>query len=480
MKWSRPPSEEKAVLSYPEASRILNVPLEFPDPGAFLRSFSIDTRTLQEGELFIALAGQNTDGHDHVAAAFEKGASGALIDIKKKKAVFERLQPADFKARNLLVVADPLKAMTELAVHFRSALNVKTIGVTGSVGKTTTKEFLYFLLRQKYQTIASSGNLNNHLGVPIMLSRLRPEHQYAVLELGASHLGEIAFLSKLIKPVGAVLTPIGPAHLAGFGSLGNVYQAKTEIVDFLEKDAPLVIPDHDEVLRDLLKRKGRGFILAGASQEADCRISDVIAEAGTVRFLIGGKWRFSFPGSAPFLALNAALAIAMAVRLGVPMDEMPQDWRDAGFASGRFRETILLNGIRVIDDSYNASPLAFSRGLEAFELIPCRGKKFLIFADMLELGDQETLLHRQLGEKIAKTGIDYALAYGDRSRAAIDAVVSDRGSPCEARHFRTATELAGFLKDIVKPGDLLFLKGSRGMRVEKVLERVRELIFEVS
>ena len=478
---SKPLCEKKAVFSYPEASRLLRVPLECPAPELSLLSFSIDTRTLQENELFVALTGQNTDGHEHVVSAYERGASGVLIEIRKKEKVAKALQQAGCKARNILAVEDPQKAIAELAAHYRSPLETHAIGVVGSVGKTTTKECLYFLLRQKFSAIATVGNLNNHLGVPIMLSRLKPEHRFAVMELGASHVGEIAYLSKLIKPDGAILTPIGPAHLEGFGSLANVYLAKAEIVDFLEPTAPLVIPDEDSELQRVLLKKGRKkFITVGLSSKADYQISNVLVERDIVTFLLNGKWKFSFPGQAAFLATNAALAIAMAAQWGFSIEEMPKEWKDVGFASGRFRETILANGIRVIDDSYNASPLAFSEGISAFEAIPCNGKKFLVFADMLELGADEIHFHQELGKKIAKAHVDYALAYGQLSSAAIGAVLKASKRFCEARHFADSLELMEFLRAVVRPGDLVFLKGSRSMRVETVLTRIKELVFSVS
>lgn len=477
MKRSKLRFDEKAVLSYPEASRLLRVPIEYPVPGLPIAGFSIDTRALQPGELFVALKGERTDGHDHAAEAYEKGASGILIDVRKKAAVFARLQKSRVNPRNILTAADPERTMAELAVQHRSRLTVKTIGITGSVGKTTTKEFLYFLLRQKYPVIATEGNLNNHLGVPIMLSRLRADHQFAVMELGASHVGEIAYLSSLIKPSGAVLTPVGAAHLAGFGSLENVYRAKTEIAGALKEKDPLVVPEGDKRLREFLEGQKCRIVTVGYSDRADLRIGDVVTGGGAVKFTVNGTFRFSFPAQAPFLVLNAGLAIAMAAQFGIRIEEMPCDWKDAGFAAGRFRETILPGGIRIIDDSYNASPLSFFRGLEAFEEIPCTGKKVLVFADMLELGAEEDRFHRELGEKIGKCRIDLAFAYGDRSRVAVEAASRDVSAVCEMRHFKSADELAGHLKGIVRSGDLVFLKGSRGMHVERVLERMKEPAF---
>ena len=464
------------MFSYLEASRLLHVSPEFQNLSLNVRSLSIDTRTLNPGDLFVAFKGEKCDGHDFLASAFEKGASGVLIDIRQHKAVFANLCATKVPIHNLIPVPDPQAAMTMLAAEYRKTLPAKVIGVTGSVGKTTTKEFLSYLLRKKYSVLATAGNLNNHLGVPIMLSRLEPSHQYCVMEMGASHPGEIRALAEIALPSGGIITPIGPAHLEGFGSLENVYDTKMELADFLRKDDPLVVPESDARLLEKIGQKGRKAITVGYSKRAEYRIADVKSEGGEVAFSLNGKGRFSFPGQASFLVLNAALAIAMARRLGLAWEEIPSKWEDVGFASGRFRETILSNGVRVIDDSYNANPVSFENALVAFCSLPGAGKKIVVFADMLELGAGEERFHSELGEKIATSGADLALAYGERTRASIE-VLERSNTGCVARHFKDSLEVLVALKEVLRPGDLVLFKGSRGMHVEKVLEGIRNISF---
>ncbi|MFH1208591.1 MAG: UDP-N-acetylmuramoyl-tripeptide--D-alanyl-D-alanine ligase [Candidatus Omnitrophota bacterium] len=463
------------MFSYLEASRLLRVSPEFKNLSLTVRSLSIDTRTLNPGDLFVAFRGEKCDGHDFLATAFEKGASGALIDIRQDKEVFANLCVAKVPIHNLIPVPDPQAAMTTLAAEYRKTLPVKVIGVTGSVGKTTTKEFLSYLLRKKYSVLATAGNLNNHLGVPIMLSRLEPSHQYCVMEMGASHPGEIRALAEIAVPSGGILTPIGPAHLEGFGSLENVYNSKLELADFLQKDDPLVVPEGDTRLLEKIGQKDRKAITVGYSERAEYRIADVKSEGGEVAFSLN-KGRFSFPGQASFLVLNAGLAIAMAKGLGLAWEEIPGKWEDVGFASGRFRETILPNGVHVIDDSYNANPVSFESALVAFRSVPGAGKKIVVFADMLELGAEEERFHSELGEKIAMSGADLALAYGERARASIEALERSKTS-CVARHFKDGLEVIVALKEVLRPGDLVLFKGSRGMHVEKVLEGIRDISF---
>lgn len=455
------------MFSYLEAKRFLRVPLESPRENLQIRSVSIDTRTLNSGDLFVALPGKQADGAQFIPAAFQKGASGAMVALSHKNAVQAELKKLGILPQNLIFVSNPQETMLRLCTAYRAMLSVKIIGVTGSVGKTTTKEFLFYLLKRKYSTLATAGNLNNHLGVPIMLSRLEASHQMAILEMGASHPGEIHFLSNMAKPSAGVLTPIGPAHLEGFGSLDKVYQTKLELVDALKVSDPIVVPEDQNLLAEIKKRK-KEAISVGYSHQAGFQISDLVSADGLVSFKIQGHGPFCFPSCAPFLALNAGLAIAMARALGIPWEELPVRWDDVTFASGRFHETILSNGIRLIDDSYNANPISFQNAIEAFRNYPCRGKKILVFADMRELGIEEERFHRELGECIAKSGLDYALAYGKLTRASIE-TIEQKGTACKARYFASQDEIVEFLNAILVSGDVVLFKGSRSMRAEEVL-----------
>jgi UDP-N-acetylmuramoyl-tripeptide--D-alanyl-D-alanine ligase len=464
------------VFSYLEASRLLHVSPEFQDLSLTVRSLSIDTRTINPGDLFVAFKGEQCDGHDFLAQAFEKGASGALVEIRQKEVAFAGLRAAKVPIHNLISVPDPQAAMTTLAAEYRKTLPVKVIGVTGSVGKTTTKEFLFYLLRRKYAVLATAGNLNNHLGVPIMLSRLEPSHQYCVMEMGASHPGEIRALAEIASPSGGILTPIGPAHLEGFGSLENVYDTKLELADFLRKNDPLVVLENDNRLLEKIALRGRQAITVGYSGRAEYRVTDVKVENGEVLFSLNDKGNFSFPGQASFLVLNAALAIAMARSLGLAWEEIPRKWEDVGFASGRFRETMLPSGVRVIDDSYNANPVSFGNALVAFQALSCTGKKIVVFADMLELGADEDRFHAELGEKIATSGVDVALAFGKRALASIQALKRVK-TGCVAQHFKNSLDALAALKEVLRPGDIVLFKGSRSMHVEKVLDGIRSISY---
>ena len=465
------------MFSYREAARLLNVEIFLPHLSHQPTGVSMDSRSLKSGDLFVALPGQRADGHDYLERAFFKGASGALVRKKYLESHLDFEKRARGKLFNLLPVEDPAAAMSALANWHRQRFNVKAIGITGSVGKTTTKEFLHFLLRQENSVLANQGNFNNHLGLPLTLLRLQPEDRYCVAELGASHRGEIRHLANLLKPEAAILTQISPAHLEGFGTLEDVYEGKLELFDALPEGAPAVIPDDDLHLIRKAKRRNLKWVRVGSSQDADYRISDLYVESGRVFFTLQGSRRFSFRSLAPFLARNAAMAIAMAHLMGVPFERMPEAWEGLELPGGRFQQRILKNGVRLIDDGYNASPASFEKALEAFEDLEGMGRKILVFSDMLELGPEEIKYHESLGRKIGLLHFDCVLAYGRCSFSAIEVLRRDYDHPC-AYHFEVASHVADYLHGFLMRDDLVLLKASRGMHIEQVGKALDSVALE--
>ncbi len=461
------------MFSFPEAARFLKVAPVLLNPASQASGASLDTRTLIPGNLFIALQGSQQDGHQYLEEAFRKGASGALIS----QAVFEA-QEGRFLDRpelfqNLLPVPDPEISLHDLAVWHRSHFNLPTIGITGSVAKTSTKEFVTYLLRKRFSVLASSGNFNNHLGLPLTLLGLNPTHQFCVAELGANHIGEIRYLAEILKPTAGIITQISSCHLEGFGSLEGIYQTKMELFETFPQGAAAVLPDDDLKLFERAQKLNLNLIRVGTSPEAHFRIGDIRLEKGFVSFVAKGKKRFSFPGMAAFFARNAGLALAMIEALGVPLEDIPEVWGDFKLPSGRFQERRLPGGIQLIYDGYNANPASFLKALESFDALPASGRKILVFADMLELGPEEAKFHEALGHQIAGFGFDAVLAYGSRTAGSIAAIEAKKTSVL-ARHFKNSRELADFLLTLIKPGDCLLLKASRGMKIEEVMKTLKE------
>lgn len=461
---SRTALKEKPVFSYPDAAKALKTsllkPVSVPLDGA-----CIDTRKIVSGNIFIAIRGQKQDGHDYLEQCFELGASGAIISeewIKAHPAVLE-----NSKVKNLLPVKDTAAALVDLAKAYRSTFQIKAFGVTGSIGKTSTKEFLAYLLSQKFSVLSTAGNFNNHLGLPLTIMRLKPEHQVCVAELGANHVGEIEFLCKILKPDAAILTCVAPVHLEGFGSLENIYKAKGEILEALRPGSYAVVPDEDPLISFQAERLKLETILAGSSLRAHYKITEVSAKNGRVYFQINKKYRFSFPGSGTFLAHNAAMAVALADSTGsLKMSEMPADWQ-LQMPSGRFEEH-KVGPFTFIFDGYNANPAAFDASLDCFASLKKDGKKWVAFADMGELGPEEKTFHERLGQKIASNGFN-SVCYGRLSKSSFDAIRTE-GKNIVSGHFDDAEQAAKFLEVNIQAGDAVLLKASRGMRVEQILQ----------
>lgn len=455
------------MFSFHDIARELGAHLEFPQSGIPATSFSIDTRTLQPGDVFVALPGTQGDGHQFLQSAFEKGAAGAIV-----KSTFSLPEDPANRLRNLIPVESPEKALADLARAYRSAVKIPFIGVTGSVGKTTTKEFLHYLLSREHRVLATQGNFNNHLGLPLTLLKLTENHQYGLAELGANHVGEIRFLAGILQPSLAIITQISPAHLEGFGSLDNIYKAKSELLEELPRDGIAVIPDHDPVLWALAKQLPVKVIRVGRSASADYRVENAASRDGKVFFEINGK-RFCFPGKAPFLSLNAGMALATYDCLGLDWSRVSEAWNDFSAPRGRFEALELPGGVDIIYDGYNASPTSFRFALEAFAQIPSRGRKIVVFADMLELGSDAVHFHQDLGEKIALIQADAAFAYGPLAKHAIEAASAENEN-LNARHFLNPGELEDFLCLFLHSGDTVLFKASRGMKMDLVVEHLRD------
>lgn len=458
------------MFSFPEASQILKSPLLFANPHALCYGASMDTRTLHAGDLFVALPGRHQDGHLFLEEAFAKKAAGAIIAAKVYEAQRERFEQKGIY-QNLLAVRDPLQSFQELARWHRSQFRLPCVGVTGSVGKTTTKEFIAGLLRPHFRVLATPGNYNNHLGLPLTLLRLCVKDQFCVAELGANHEGEIGFLARILQPTLGVITRIAPAHLEGFGSLEAIYRTKLELFCALPKGAPAVMGDDDPPLLELTRLLHVRPVLVGRTPAAHYRITREGTDRRGVWFEINRKWRFRFPGHATFLVRNAAMAVAVVRELGVPWDQILTEWPRESLPAGRFEERWMGGSIHVICDGYNASPAAFESALETFQALPSPGRKILVFADMLELGALTGHYHEELGRKIGQSGIEVVLAYGSWARVAVRAAKEIRTFSA-IEHFPTKEDLGHFLRQMLRPGDLVLFKASRGMKIDELVDNL--------
>jgi UDP-N-acetylmuramoyl-tripeptide--D-alanyl-D-alanine ligase len=429
-----------------------------------LAGVSIDSRTIKPGELFVAVAGPRFDGHEFLAEAAGKGAAAALV----------HRAPASPVSIPVVTVGDTTAALGALAADVRARAGIPVVAITGSAGKTTTKEMTAHLLGARGPVLKTEGNLNNQYGLPLSLLRLRPEHTAAVLELGMSAAGELRALSGLARPDVAVITMVAPVHLEFFPSVDAIADAKAEILEGLQPDGVAVLNGDDARVRERGK-KHRGRVLWFGKD----RGFDVSAEnwRGTVNGMrfdmhMGGRaYDVALPLAGPHFMMNFLAAAAVARHLGVPADTIVERALSLQPARSRGEVVRLGSGITLIDDSYNSNPAAVEAAVAALTLA-ARGRRVAFLGDMLELGPTGPELHAQTGAAIAGK-LDVIAAAGELGRYFVEG--ARRAGKGEAALFAYADSAAAAAAapDLVKPGDAVLVKGSRGARMEKVVEALR-------
>ncbi len=432
--------------------------------------FSTDTRTLAPGDLFIALRGGRFDGHTFVAAALDAGACGAILDTPNA-------WPG--QARGVLIVApDTLKALQRLAGAVRQESGTRVVAVTGSAGKTTTKEITAEFLSARHRVFRNKGNLNNHIGLPLSLLELRREPDVAVVELGMNHPGEIRTLVGIARPDVRVWTNVGDAHLGFFGTADAIADAKAEI---LESAAPadVVVANADDprVVARVSRFVGR-VITFGFSEGATVRALDVQdrGTAGMRATLVttAGERTIDTPLLGRGNLANVLAAAAVALHFDVPLDEIAALAATLRPAQHRGEVVHLPNGVTLIDDSYNSSPSALKRALEVVARSEA-ARKAAVLGEMLELGEHAVALHESCGESAARAGLAWLIAVGAGPAAALAHAATRHGMRRDdVLHVATSVEAADAALARAQHGDLILIKGSRGIGTDRVVQRLKE------
>ena len=440
-------------MSLSEAAQLLDAEIVGSD--AQFQGVGSDTRTLPAGALFVALKGARFDGHEFLAEAAARGAAGALV--------------SEVRTLPCLRVADTRAALTRLAAAWRSRFSLPLVAVTGSNGKTTVKDMLASILRQDRPTLATEGNLNNDLGVPLMLLRLGSLHGYAVIEMGANHAGEIAHLSRLARPGVCVITNAGPAHLEGFGSIEGVARAKGEILQGLDTNGTAVL-NADDAYADYWRglAGSRRVVSFGLAHPADVTASELSLKAQHSEFLMHapvGTAQVSLPLAGRHNVMNALAAAAAAFSLGVSIADIALGLSHVSPAHGRFEAGPGRNGCCVIDDTYNANPGSVASGLAALAAFP--GEKVLVLGDMAELGERAEEWHAEIGRRAREAGVARLLTIGSLGAAAA------RSFGPGGLHFADRGALIAALEDLVHADMTLLVKGSRCMGMEQVVQALR-------
>jgi UDP-N-acetylmuramoyl-tripeptide--D-alanyl-D-alanine ligase len=438
-------------------ARTLSATLVGPDPG--FAGVSTDSRALRAGELFVALRGPNFDGHAFVPQAQARGAAAAVV-----------ASPVDVGLPTLRV-ADTLVALGAMAADWRSRFELPVIAVTGSFGKTTVKEMMAAIARRRGEVLATRGNMNNEIGLPLTLFGLDQQHRAAVLELGANHAGEIARMAAISRPSVGIVTAAGPVHLEGFGSLEGVARAKGELFAGLPGNGIAVINQDDPfapLWRELAgARRCVGFGLAAHAEFRAEQISQSLdANGPLLEFRLvtpdgAADARLALPGR--HNALNALAAAAATWAAGWSLDEIVAGLAQVAGVRGRMSLRKARSGALLIDDTYNANPTALQAAIEYATALP--GETWLVLGDMLELGAASAELHAAAGRLARERGVTRLFAIGPEAAAAAAAFG-------DAQHFTGLAELADALERALPAGVNLLVKGSRSMRLETVIERL--------
>ncbi len=418
--------------------------------------WSVDSRTLNPGDCFIALRGPKNDGHEHVAAAFARGASVAVV---------EEDVPANGPK---LLVPDSLAALQTLAAKARQRWGKMVIGVTGSAGKTTTKDTIAAMLACGFRTGRTVGNLNNHVGLPVSLLRIASDCQAAVLEMGMNHAGEIRDLARIARPNIGVVTNVGFAHVENFeDGIEGISRAKKELIDELPPEGIAILNADDSRVRTF--GEGRKTLLFGFADDADVRAENVRLLPEGAHFRCLGV-EFESPLAGRHGVSNVLAGIAAAYAMGIAPNQLPEAVRQ--LAPGKMRgEREQWHGVTLINDSYNANPEAMRSMLELLRDTPAQ-RRIAVLGEMLELGREAESLHRGIGHFAAVQGIDALVGIRGAARFLVDEARKTL-SGSAAYFFDTVEEAGDFLRTMVRPGDAVLFKGSRGVGVERALERMK-------
>lgn len=433
------------------------------DSGTFSGA-ALDSRQVRGGELFFALPGARTDGHAFVAQALAAGAAAAVVHRSP--------QPPSPPTATLIRVGDTYRALHDLTRAVRRQVPRRLVGLTGSVGKTTTKELLAAMLERRFRVAKSPGNLNNLLGFPVALLGIPDDTEWMVAEMGMSTPGELAAISRLARPDAALLLNVRPAHLENFGTLAAIAEAKAEIMAGLDPGALLVAnADDPEVVRVARRHRGR-TVWFGWQTGAEVRGRDLqILPDGGSRFVLaagGGRQEVELPLVGRHNAENFLAAAACAYELGVPLAEIAAAAAIASPVAGRGEIHRLAAGVTVIDDSYNSNPHAVARALEAAASLPAR-RHWAVLGDMLELGPEAPRYHREAGRQAAAAGFAPVAGVGPLAR---ELVAGAREAGAEAVWLADAAAAAEWAAAEVAHGDLVLVKGSRGIGLDAVVQRL--------
>ncbi|MDD2484804.1 MAG: UDP-N-acetylmuramoyl-tripeptide--D-alanyl-D-alanine ligase [Eubacteriales bacterium] len=452
-----------------EIAKAVSGELLYGDPDSEANGVCIDSRKAERGQAFFALSGERVDGHDYLDDAIMTGCS--VLVVSKIEAAVSAF--AQNRGVALIRVENTEIALQEFAKYYLSLFPILKVAVTGSTGKTTTKEMLYGILSEKYQTIRNLGNYNNLIGLPLSVFEIGTETEAAVFEMGMDRPGEIRRLCEIVEPQIGLITNVGLSHIEHLGSRENILKAKMEMTERFTKDNTLVINTDNDMFCNFCPQGDYQVLRVGKGENSDFRIEKIkdLAEKGiefTIKTALASQeFQVGLPGL--HNASNAALAVAASLELGLSLEEAAKGLEKISNSDKRLH-IIEKKGIKVIDDTYNASPDSMRAAIDV--LTGLRGKRHIaILGDMYELGEKEEEYHFQIGEYASHAGVNVVISVGKNAGFIADGA---RASGTKAIHFETKDLLLVVLAQWIRPGDVILVKGSRGMAMEKIVEQIEK------
>lgn len=422
-----------------------------------IENITISSKNIIKNDLFIALKGDNFDGHDFIDDVVSKGAKCVISEKKINIDV------------TLILVSSTHEALRDLAEYYRSLFDVKVIAVTGSVGKTTTKDIIASILSKKYKVLKTEGNFNNEIGLPLTVFKINMHHEYVVLEMGMNHVGEIHNLSKIARPNIAVITNIGTAHIENLGTKNNIKQAKLEIFDYMNENSIAVLNGDDELLKN---EKINTTVKFGLDRTNDIYATNIVDDniektSFTVNYK-GQTFNAKLNVAGRHMVLNALAGIAIGLKLGLSKNEILKGLED--FQLTNMRMSIMnLKKYTIINDVYNASLESVKASVDVLKR--CSTRKVIIFGDMFELGELSKELHKQVGQYIAKSGVDLVICIGDFSIYTFEEL---KKINTKTYYYKTKGKALINIKKMLKEQDTILVKASRGMEFEKIVFALSE------
>jgi UDP-N-acetylmuramoyl-tripeptide--D-alanyl-D-alanine ligase len=433
---------------------------------------STDSRTTKAGDCFFAIGGENFDGHDYVADSFAKGAVCAVVskDIEKEKS----------SGKCLIKVEDTVKAIGELAREYRRRAGYKVVALTGSAGKTTTRQIIYHVLRRHFKVHQSPKSFNNQIGVPLTLLGADSDVQIVIAELGSNHPGEISYLTRIAEPDIAVVTNVHPAHLEGFGDLQTIIQEKTSIVEGLRPDGVLIINGDFDRLVDVCRTKSISFKTFGKSDGCEYQAGNIRPDGTSNRFTIDGT-EIYLPLAGSGNVENALAAWAVCNQLGLSIRDFAEALKTLPPVSMR-AEIQNIGTLTVLNDCYNANPASMKNALDILAQIDRTGRRRRVFicGDMAELGSQTDQLHAELGKHIIEAGVQLLLTVGELAKLTGMSIKAISGDNLQTKCYEDAVSISNNLHKYIKDYDIILIKGSRVAKLETVVEKLKELTNDKS